>query len=134
ATLTRAVRRQSRQNRWNASRLRQVNARSAAAPSRNRCCEAWIASSVSFAARSSACRNAMPQVVIIGGGAMGASIAYHLSVKGVRDVVVLEKEHALAMGSTGRSVGGIRHQFSTAVNIQLSLSSVAQFTVFNEQI
>ena len=76
----------------------------------------------------------MPQVVIIGGGAMGASIAYHLSVKGVRDVVVLEKEHALAMGSTGRSVGGIRHQFSTAVNIQLSLSSVAQFTVFNEQI
>ena len=76
----------------------------------------------------------MPEVVIIGGGAMGASIAYHLSVKGVRDVVVLEKEHALAMGSTGRSVGGIRHQFSTAVNIQLSLSSVAQFTVFNEQI
>src|SRR5438067_13319065 len=76
----------------------------------------------------------MPQVIIIGGGAMGASIAYHLGVKGLRDLVLLEKEQALAMGSTGRSVGGIRPQFSSAVNIQLSLASVAKFMLFNEQI
>ncbi|MEP7199625.1 MAG: FAD-dependent oxidoreductase [Chloroflexota bacterium] len=76
----------------------------------------------------------MPHVIIIGGGAMGASIAYHLAAQGVRDVVLLEREHALAMGSTGRSVGGIRHQFSTATNIKLSLGSVEKFMLFNEQI
>ncbi len=76
----------------------------------------------------------MPQVIIIGGGAIGASIAYHLADKAVRDVVLLEKENTLAMGSTGRSVGGIRHQFSSAVNIKLSLGSIAKFMLFNEQV
>lgn len=76
----------------------------------------------------------MPQVIIIGGGAMGASIAYHLAAKGVREVLLLEKENALAQGSTGRSLGGIRHQFSTATNIRLSLGSVAKFKRFNEEI
>jgi sarcosine oxidase subunit beta len=76
----------------------------------------------------------MPQVIIIGGGAIGASVAYHLATKGVRDVLLLEKENALAMGSTGRSVGGIRHQFSTATNIKLSLGSVAKFKRFNDEI
>lgn len=76
----------------------------------------------------------MPQVVIIGGGAIGASTAYHLAVRGVRDIVLLEREHALATGSTGRSVGGIRHQFSTAANIRLSLGSVAKFKRFNDEI
>ncbi len=76
----------------------------------------------------------MPATIIIGGGAMGASIAYHLAIKGMRDVVMLEKESALAMGSTGRSVGGIRHQFSTTVNIKLSLASVAKFKRFHEEI
>ncbi len=76
----------------------------------------------------------MPHVIIIGGGAIGASVAYHLASKSVRDVVLLEKESALAMGSTGRSVGGIRHQFSTATNIKLSLGSVAKFKRFNDEI
>jgi sarcosine oxidase, subunit beta len=76
----------------------------------------------------------MPQVVIVGGGAIGASVAYHLALQGVRDIVLLEKEHALSMGSTGRSVGGIRHQFSTATNIRLSLGSVAKFKRFNEEV
>lgn len=76
----------------------------------------------------------MTQVVIVGGGAIGASIAYHLAKQGMRDVVLLEKENALAMGSTGRSVGGIRHQFSTATNIRLSLGSVAKFKRFNAEV
>ena len=70
----------------------------------------------------------------MGGGAIGASVAYHLAKLGMRDVVLLEKENALAMGSTGRSVGGIRHQFSTATNIRLSLGSVAKFKRFNEEV
>jgi sarcosine oxidase subunit beta len=76
----------------------------------------------------------MPQVVIVGGGAIGTSVAYHLARLGLRDVVLLEKENALSMGSTGRSVGGIRHQFSTATNIRLSLGSVAKFKRFNEEV
>ena len=76
----------------------------------------------------------MPEVLIVGGGVIGASIAYHLAKQGMRDVVLLEKENALAQGSTGRSVGGIRHQFSTATNIRLSLGSVAKFKRFNEEV
>jgi len=74
------------------------------------------------------------EVVIVGGGVIGASVAYHLASLGCRDVVLLEKEAGLGMGSTGRSVGGIRQQFSTAANIQLSLRSVEKFRRFNEEV
>jgi sarcosine oxidase subunit beta len=63
-------------------------------------------------------------VVIIGGGCMGASVAYHLSGRGVTDVVLLEREPMLATGSTGRNAGGVRHQFSNEANIRLSLESI----------
>jgi sarcosine oxidase, subunit beta len=64
-------------------------------------------------------------IVIIGGGVVGASIAYHLGRRGHgRGVVVLE-QHTVGSGTTGRSVGGIRCQFSTEINIRLSLESVA---------
>ena len=46
-------------------------------------------------------------VVIVGGGIIGASIAYHLAARGVRDVVVLEREQ-LGGGSTTRNAGGVR--------------------------
>jgi len=73
-------------------------------------------------------------VVIIGGGVMGTSTAYHLARLGCRDVILLEKEVGLGMGSTGRSVGGIRQQFSTPTNIQLSMESVKQFRRFAEEL
>ncbi|MGH2538812.1 MAG: NAD(P)/FAD-dependent oxidoreductase [Candidatus Promineifilaceae bacterium] len=70
------------------------------------------------------------EVVVIGGGVMGASAAYHLAAKGCRDVVLLEREPFFGQGATGRCAGGIRYQFSTEVNIrlsQLSLPMLARF-------
>jgi sarcosine oxidase subunit beta len=72
-------------------------------------------------------------VVIIGGGVMGASTAYHLAKRGVRDVVVLEREAFLGQGSTGRCAGGIRHQFSTDINIELSIKSIAMLESFEAE-
>jgi sarcosine oxidase subunit beta len=73
------------------------------------------------------------EVVIIGGGVMGASTAYHLAKRGVRDVVLLEKEEFFGQGSTGRCAGGIRHQFSTGINIELSLKSLAMLQNFEQE-
>ena len=53
-------------------------------------------------------------VVIVGGGIIGASIAYHLTKKGVRDILVLERDR-LGSGSTGKNAGGIRLQFSSEI-------------------
>src|SRR6187200_3220072 len=64
------------------------------------------------------------EVVIIGGGCMGASVAFHLSRRGVTNVVIVERERMLATGSTGRNAGGVRHQFSNAANIALSIESI----------
>ena len=72
------------------------------------------------------------QVIVIGGGVMGTSTAYHLAKLGCRDVVLLEKEQ-LASGSTGLSVGGIRQQFSTEANIRISQESVKVFERFEEE-
>ncbi|MCA0456524.1 MAG: FAD-binding oxidoreductase [Chloroflexi bacterium] len=72
-------------------------------------------------------------VVIIGGGVMGASTAYHLAKRGVKDVVLLEREEFFGQGSTGRCAGGIRHQFSTSINIELSIRSLAMLRDFEAQ-
>lgn len=69
-------------------------------------------------------------VVIIGGGCMGASVAYHLTQRGITNVVLLERESQLGTASTGRNAGGVRHQFSTEANIQLSLESIRMFEQF----
>jgi glycine/D-amino acid oxidase-like deaminating enzyme len=71
-------------------------------------------------------------VVIVGGGVHGASIAYHLASKGVRDVVVLERER-LGVGSTSRNAGGVRLQFSTEINVRLSQRSLPHWERFNEE-
>src|SRR6185436_5958381 len=63
------------------------------------------------------------EVVIVGGGCMGASVAYHLARVGITDVVVVEREKMLGTGSTGRNAGGVRHQFSNEANIRLSIES-----------
>jgi sarcosine oxidase subunit beta len=72
------------------------------------------------------------RVVIIGGGVTGLSIAYHLTRAGERDVVLLEREQ-IASGATGKSAGGIRLQFSDAVNIRLAQRSVPVFERFFEE-
>lgn len=69
------------------------------------------------------------EVVIVGGGVMGASAAFHLAEAGVTDVLLLEKD-ALACGSTSKSAGGVRAQFSDAVNIALGLRSLPAFEQF----
>ena len=63
-------------------------------------------------------------VVIIGGGIVGSSIAYYLTDAGCRNVLVIERESAQGKGSTGKSMGGVRAQFSTPVNITMSLYSI----------
>ena len=73
-------------------------------------------------------------VVIVGGGCMGASVAYHLARHGVTDVVLLEREKMLATGSTGRNAGGVRHQFSNEANIRLSLESIALLERFADEV
>nr|MCW2727682.1 dependent oxidoreductase [Aeromicrobium sp.] len=76
-------------------------------------------------------------VVIIGGGAMGVSAAYHLARAGVTDVVLLERD-ALGEGSTCRAAGGVRAQFSDEVNISLGHRSLGVFerfgTIFDQEI
>jgi sarcosine oxidase, subunit beta len=74
------------------------------------------------------------EVVIVGGGVIGLSIAYHLAKRGVKDIVVVEKEAMVGTGSTGRCAGGFRHQFSTEVNIQLSLLSISKLEHFEEEL
>jgi sarcosine oxidase subunit beta len=71
-------------------------------------------------------------VVIIGGGIVGSSIAYHLAERGCTDVLVVEREAHQGKGSTGKSMGGVRAQFSTPVNIQMSLYSINFFANFDE--
>src|SRR6516164_3187187 len=71
-------------------------------------------------------------VVIIGGGIVGSSIAWHLTEAGCRNVLVVERESSQGKGSTGKSMGGVRAQFSTAVNVQMSLYSIPFYARFEE--
>ncbi len=73
------------------------------------------------------------EVVIVGGGIVGASIAYHLAARGMKDIVLLEKELFFGAESTGKCAGGIRAQFTTPVNIRLSLRSVSKFEHFAQE-
>jgi sarcosine oxidase, subunit beta len=71
-------------------------------------------------------------VVIIGAGIVGSSIAFHLTEAGCGNVVVLERETRQGLGSTGKSMGGVRAQFATDVNIRMSLYSIPFFNQFEE--
>lgn len=73
-------------------------------------------------------------IVIIGGGVMGASAAYHLAQRGMKNIVLLEKEEFFGQGATGRCAGGVRYQFSTEINVQLSIQSLPMIERFNEEI
>ncbi len=74
------------------------------------------------------------EVVIIGGGIVGSSIAWHLTEAGCRNVLVLERETHQGKGSTGKSMGGVRAQFSTPVNIQMSLYSIPFYDSFEARL
>jgi sarcosine oxidase subunit beta len=71
------------------------------------------------------------EVVVIGGGVVGTSAAFHLAEAGV-DVLLLERDE-LASGSTSRAAGGVRAQFSDPVNIQLGLRSLEAFERFADR-
>ncbi len=71
-------------------------------------------------------------VVIIGSGIVGSSVAYHLAQAGCTNVLVIEREAHQGKGSTGKSMGGVRAQFSTPVNIQMSRYSIDFFSRFDE--
>jgi sarcosine oxidase subunit beta len=71
-------------------------------------------------------------VVIIGSGIVGSSVAYHLAQQGCTNVLVLEREAHQGKGSTGKSMGGVRAQFTTPVNIQMSKYSIDFFSKFDE--
>ncbi len=73
-------------------------------------------------------------IVIIGGGVMGASTLYHLAARGQKNVVLLEKEEFFGQGATGRCAGGVRYQFSTEINVKLSLESLPMLERFKEEI
>jgi sarcosine oxidase subunit beta len=73
-------------------------------------------------------------VVGIGAGIVGASVAYHLAVRGCTDIIVLEKAATEVTGSTARSAAGVRHQFANEVNIRLSLYSIERLKRFTEEV
>jgi sarcosine oxidase subunit beta len=75
-------------------------------------------------------------IVIIGGGVMGASAAYHLAQRGIaaRNIVLLEKENLFGLGATGRCAGGVRYQFSTEINVKLSIESLPMLERFKQEI
>jgi sarcosine oxidase subunit beta len=73
------------------------------------------------------------EVVIAGGGVMGTSTAYHLAKRGLSDVVLLEREPFLGAMSTGQCAGGIRHQFSTEINVRLSIESIRMMERFPDE-
>jgi sarcosine oxidase subunit beta len=71
--------------------------------------------------------------VIVGGGVMGTSTAYHLARKGAKNVLLVEKEPFFGVMSTGQCAGGIRHQFSSDINIRLSIDSIRMLEHFPEE-
>lgn len=73
-------------------------------------------------------------IVIIGGGVMGASTAYHLAQRGLKNILLLEKENFFGQGATGRCAGGVRYQFSTEINVRLSLESLPMIERFKDEI
>jgi sarcosine oxidase subunit beta len=71
-------------------------------------------------------------VVIVGGGVVGCSIAYHLARRGLRNVLVLERD-AVGAGTTSKAAGGIRAQFPTETEIRFSLESIRVFERFEDE-
>jgi sarcosine oxidase, subunit beta len=71
-------------------------------------------------------------VVVVGGGVMGVSAAFHLAEAGLTDVVLVERND-LGSGSTGKAAGGVRVQFSDELNIRIAQRSIEAFERFDER-
>jgi len=74
------------------------------------------------------------EVIVIGAGVIGTSVAYHLAKLGCRDVIVLEKEDTIGCGCTAKAEGGVRQEFCTEVNIKLSIESFKFFERFEDEL
>lgn len=72
-------------------------------------------------------------LIIIGGGVIGSSVAYHLLKEGFEgEILIFEKDSLYEYSSTPRSAGGIRQLFTTAINIQISRYSLQKYLTFPE--
>ncbi|HEY7481709.1 MAG TPA: FAD-dependent oxidoreductase [Gemmatimonadales bacterium] len=72
-------------------------------------------------------------VAVIGGGAIGASVAYHLAARGWQDVAILDRGAGPGDGSTGRATGGFRAQYATPMNVRLSLLAREKLSRFEAE-
>ncbi|HJR17750.1 MAG TPA: FAD-dependent oxidoreductase, partial [Gemmatimonadales bacterium] len=72
--------------------------------------------------------------VIVGAGVMGASVAYHLTARGWRDVLLLDRCIGPGRGSTGAATGGFRAQYASAINVRLSLLARQKLRCFKDEI
>jgi sarcosine oxidase, subunit beta len=66
------------------------------------------------------------RIVVAGGGAIGASVAFHLASLGARDVILVDRQ-GIAAGATSKAMGGVRQQFSTAAEVRLAQASIRFF-------
>jgi len=73
------------------------------------------------------------EIVILGGGVIGWSVAWHLARRGRRDVLVLDRSHELGAGSTSKATGGFRLQFDNETEVRLSLLSRTKLRAFEEE-
>jgi sarcosine oxidase subunit beta len=73
-------------------------------------------------------------IVIVGGGVVGASVAWHLAARGCRDIVILDRGAGPGEGSTGRATGGYRAQYGTAINVRLSLLAREKLRRFPDEV
>ena len=73
-------------------------------------------------------------VAVIGAGVVGASVAYHLAARGWRDILVLDRTAGPGRGSTGAATGGYRAQFTTAINVRLSLLAREKLLRFRDEV
>lgn len=73
-------------------------------------------------------------VVVIGAGVIGASVAWHLARRGVREVLIVERGQTVGEGSTARATGGFRAQFGSEINVRLSLLARAKLLLFVDEV
>ena len=76
---------------------------------------------------------ASSEVVVVGGGVIGAAALHHLTALGCRDPVLVERE-TLGAGSTGRSAGGVRTLFSDELNVRVCLESIRRLERFEDEV